>query len=509
MTELHLLPVIPEMILAVLAMVMLLAGVSMKHVPIRGFSYICALLLLAVLIQFWAPSFSNSAPQEAMQQAIDAEGKIFGLSENPLFAFGDMFVVDSFARFFKILVLIAASASLVLSAGYLERNNMARFEFPVLTMLSVLGMMLMISANDLMALYVGLELQSLPLYVLAAFQRNDVRASEAGVKYFILGALSSGMLLYGASMVYGFVGSTNFNDIYTTLHTFEMSGNIGLIVGLVFMLAGLAFKISAVPFHMWTPDVYQGAPTAVTAFFAIVPKIAALALLSRLLMGAFGEIASVWQQVMIMMAGASMIIGSVGALVQNNIKRLLAYSSIGHMGYAMIGLAIGSFDGIEAMLVYLGIYAAMSIGVFAIILSMHRKDAMFDQVDDLAGMAKNHPLLALLMTILMFSMAGIPPLAGFFGKLFIFKAAIGAELYTLAIIGVLSSVVAAYYYLRVIKVMYFDDAGEKFDPIRAMGHRIVLGASVLFVLGFILYPSGLVQEAGIATNSLLKTYIAE
>ncbi len=364
-------------------------------------------------------------------------------------------------------------------------------------------MMMMVSANDLIALYLGLELQSLSLYVLAALQRDRLRASEAGLKYFVLGALSSGMLLYGASLIYGFGGTTEFGALAAQLDG-ESQTALGLVVGLVFLAAGLAFKVSAVPFHMWTPDVYEGAPTPVTAFFAVAPKIAAIALFLRVMLGPFGDLVQDWFQIIWAISAASMILGALAAIVQQNIKRLMAYSSIGHVGYALMGLAAGSEDGVAGVIIYMTIYLAMNVGTFACILSMKVKDHMVENISDLAGLSKNRPGMALALVIFMFSLAGIPPLAGFFGKLYVFRAAINAELYVLAVVGVLTSVVAAYYYLRVIKVMYFDQPADMLDPIETRGLKTVIAVAGLFVAGFIFYPSLIADNAAVAAVSLLQ-----
>jgi NADH-quinone oxidoreductase subunit N len=360
-------------------------------------------------------------------------------------------------------------------------------------------MMMMISANDLIALYVGLELQSLALYVVAAFNRDSSRSAEAGLKYFVLGALSSGMLLYGASLVYGFTGSTDFTTISAAV---QPSGeNIGLIFGLVFLMAGFAFKISAVPFHMWTPDVYEGAPTPVTAFFAAAPKLAAMALTVRVLITAFPAVTFQWQQIVTFLAIASMALGSFAAIGQTNIKRLMAYSSIGHMGYALVGLAAGSAEGVQGVIVYLAIYLAMTLGTFACILAMRRDGRMVENISDLSGLSRTSPGMAFLLAMLLFSLAGIPPLAGFFAKFYVFLAAIHANLYALAVIGVLLSVVGAYYYLRIVKIMYFDAPAERFEPMDA-SLAAVLGASGLFILLYFIYPAPLVALAGEAAKSL-------
>ncbi len=399
-------------------------------------------------------------------------------------AFGDAFINDAFGRFMKMLTLIGSVVTLFMSIGFAKSDNLDKFEYPVLILLSTLGMLVMISANDMISLYLGLELQSLALYVVAAFNRENLRSTEAGLKYFVLGALSSGMLLYGISLVYGYTGSTSFVEIAAALG--EGERQLGLVFGLVFVLAGLAFKISAVPFHMWTPDVYEGAPTPVTAFFAAAPKMAAMALVVRVTMGAFEPIAPDWRQIIVFIAIASMVLGSVAAIGQSNIKRLMAYSSIGHMGFALVGLAANSEAGARGVMIYMLIYLVMTLGTFAFILAMRRKDGNVEQISDLAGLAATNPAMATIMTILMFSLAGIPPLAGFFAKWYVFLAAIDAELYTLAVIGVLASVIGAYYYLRIIKIMWFDEpASSGFLPM-AGELRVVLGLSGAFVLFYVL-----------------------
>ncbi|MGV1014908.1 MAG: NADH-quinone oxidoreductase subunit NuoN, partial [Methyloceanibacter sp.] len=361
------------------------------------------------------------------------------------------------------------------------------------------GMLMMVSANDLIALYVGLELQSLSLYVVATFQRDSARSAEAGLKYFVLGALASGMLLYGASLIYGFTGSTEFTQIAATV---QPSGvNLGLIFGLVFLMAGFAFKISAVPFHMWTPDVYEGAPTPVTAFFAAAPKLAAMALTVRVLVAAFPAVTVEWQQIVVFLSIASMALGAFAAIGQTNIKRLMAYSSIGHMGFALVGLAAGTAEGVQGVIVYLAIYLVMTLGTFACILAMKRDGRMVEDIDQLAGLSRTSPMMALMLAVLLFSLAGIPPLAGFFAKFYVFLAAIHAGLYALAVIGVLLSVVGAYYYLRIVKIMYFDAPAERFEPMH-MPLAVVLGASGLFILLYFVYPAPLVAYAGAAAKSL-------
>ena len=359
----------------------------------------------------------------------------------------------------------------------------------------------MVSANSLLTMYMGLELQSLSLYVLAAIRRDHVKSAEAGIKYFILGALASGMLLFGSSLVYGFTGSINFDSIAFTLSE-QGAAVSGLVIGLVFVLAGLAFKVSAVPFHMWTPDVYEGAPTSVTAFFAIVPKIAAMALLMRILFGPFGAMMIEWRQVIWFLAVASMLVGAFAGITQTNIKRLMAYSSIGNMGYAMIGIIAGTHEGVGAVVVYLVLYMIMSAGVFSFILMMRRGGLAIEEISELSGLSRTSPLMAYAMAALMFSMSGIPPLAGFFGKLLVFKAAVASGFYWLAVLGVLSSVVASYYYLRIIKVMFFDEPADALDPQVAFSRRAVMFMSVMFILLFILSPQALVQMSFSAASAL-------
>src|SRR5437899_2836406 len=382
-----------------------------------------------------------------------------------------------------------------------EEHGIARFEFPVLVLLATTGMMVMISANDLITLYVGLELQNLALYVVAAFNRDSVRSSEAGLKYFVLGALSSGMLLYGASLIYGFTGTTAFDDL-TKLLTSSMPVETGVLIGLVFVVVGLAFKVSAVPFHMWTPDVYEGAPTPVSAFFAVAPKLAALALFIRFLIEPFGALIGEWRQIIIFLSIASMVLGAVAAIAQQNIKRLMAYSSIGHVGYALIGLAAGTANGIRGVLVYLAIYLFMTVGTWAAILCMRQKGQMLEGISDLSGLGRSQPGVALALAIFMFAMAGIPPTAGFFSKLYIFLAAIDAHLVGLAVIGVVTSVVGAFYYLRIVKVMYFDEPLGVFDRPIAVELKWVLAVTAVVTMFFILLPDPIVGSADAAAAAL-------
>jgi NADH-quinone oxidoreductase subunit N len=413
-------------------------------------------------------------------------------------AFGGAFVSDPFARFMKLLTLVGSVLTLFMSMGFAKAEKFDKFEFPVLILLSTLGMLLMISANDMIALYLGLELQSLALYVVAAINRDNLRSTEAGLKYFVLGALSSGMLLYGISLVYGYTGNTGFEAIAAALGQGERQ--LGLVFGLVFVLAGLAFKISAVPFHMWTPDVYEGAPTPVTAFFAAAPKMAAMALVVRVTVGAFEPIALDWQQIITFIAIASMALGAFAAIGQRNIKRLMAYSSIGHMGFALVGLAANSQEGVRGVAIYMLIYLAMTLGTFAFILAMRRKTGNVEDIGELAGLYNTNPVMATILTILMFSLAGIPPLAGFFAKWYVFLAAVNAGLYALAVIGVLASVVGAYYYLRIIKIMWFDEPVGGFLPMSGE-LRLVLGASGAFILFYVVIagPIGTVAQAAAKT----------
>jgi NADH-quinone oxidoreductase subunit N len=470
-------PALPEIAVVLGALLILMLGVSRQSGPA---DYAASGLAIVVLLV--AAKFVVSGPDRAV-------------------LFDGAFIIDGFGRFMKLLVLGGSILVVIMSIGDLARAKLLSNEYVVLLLLSVLGMMLMISAGSLISLYLGLELQSLALYVVAAIDRGQVRSSEAGLKYFVLGSLSSGMLLYGASLIYGFTGSTDFSAIAASIHGQSATANIGLTIGLVFLLVGLAFKISAVPFHMWTPDVYEGAPTPVTAFFAAAPKIAAMALLMRVLLTAFPGIAPQWQQIVVFLSIASMLLGAFAAIGQTNIKRLMAYSSIGHIGYALIGLAANSEAGTQSVLVYLAIYLFMTVGAFACILSMRNKLGPVEDIDSLAGLARTDLSMAFVLAMILFSMAGVPPLAGFFAKLYVFAAAIQAGLYALAVIGVLASVVAAYYYLRVVKIMFFDDAREAFVPVE-QGTRIVMGLCGLFVLLFVLVPAPLVDAALTAARAL-------
>lgn len=417
--------------------------------------------------------------------------------------FFGMFVDDGFSRLVKIVLVASTALVFMISDSWLVKDNNQRFEYNVLMLFSLLGMMLMVSANDLLSLYVGLELSSLPLYVLASFSRDSLKSTEAGLKYFVLGSLASGMILFGASLVYGFAGSTNFTALTRLFHA---SGHLPLAVlfGLVLVIVGLCFKVSAAPFHMWTPDVYEGAPTPVTAFFSTAPKIAAVMLFVRLLIQPFGHAVHDWQQVVVFVSALSMIVGALGALMQSNIKRLLAYSSIGHVGYALMGLAAGNASGISSILIYFILYVAMSIGAFAVVLMMQRDGEAKEAIADLAGLARTHPRMAFGLAVFMFSMAGIPPLAGFFGKLYVFLAAIHAGLYPLAIIGVLSSVVACFYYLKIVKVMYFDEPEKPFDANIPGVLSLVMWACAAFIVLFCILPTPLVSLAAAASEALFQ-----
>jgi NADH-quinone oxidoreductase subunit N len=412
--------------------------------------------------------------------------------------FDGAFIDDRFARFMKILALIGSLVTLIMSQDYMRRAQLEQFEFPVLVILSTIGMQVLISANSLIALYLGLELMSLALYVVAAFNRDDMRASEAGLKYFVLGALSSGMMLYGASLLYGFAGTVTFPGIAAAV---TAAPSTGVIFGLVFLMVGLAFKMSTVPFHMWTPDVYEGAPTPVTAFFAAAPKVAAVAVTVRVIITAFPAITTQWQQIIVFISIMSMALGSFAAIGQANIKRLMAYSSIGHMGFALVGLAAGTVEGAQGVLVYIAIYVAMTLGSFAVIITMKRNGQAVEKISDFSGLSRTNPLVAFFFAMLLFSLAGIPPLAGFFAKWYVFLAAVQAKLYVLAVIGVVTSAVAAYYYLRIVKIMYFDEAAAPFDR-AAPAVQAVLAVSTILMLIFWIYPSPVVEAATSAAQSL-------
>ncbi|MBH0239770.1 NADH-quinone oxidoreductase subunit NuoN [Methylobrevis albus] len=469
-----LMPALPEILLGVGALVLLMVGVFRDENStdvVTGMAV--ALLIVAAAVMVLLP----------------ADGVTFD----------GAFVMDGFARFLKVLVLIGSAVAIAMSVAYARAEKFERFEYPVLIVIATLGMMMMISASDLISVYLGLELQSLALYVVASINRDQLRSTEAGLKYFVLGALSSGMLLYGASLVYGFTGHTDFAGIRAVLTADGAS--IGFVFGLVFMMAGFAFKVSAVPFHMWTPDVYEGAPTPVTAFFAAAPKIAAMAVLTRTVIDAFQPALTDWQQIIAFVAIASMALGAFAAIGQTNIKRLMAYSSIGHMGYALVGLAAGTATGVQGVLIYLATYLAMTAGAFACILAMRREDGMVEEISGLSGLARNNLVMGFLLAMIMFSLAGIPPFAGFFAKYFVFVAAVEAELYWLAVIGVVTSVVGAYYYLRIVKIIFFDEPAGAFKAMPAE-LRVVLGLSSAFVIFFGLVSGPLSDAAQAAARSL-------
>ncbi len=405
------------------------------------------------------------------------------------YLFNNSVIIDYFSSFMKIVTLIASFLVLSISYNYIKIFKISKIEYPILILSSVLGMMVMISSNDLIVFYMGLELQSLALYVLASFNRDQLKSSEAGLKYFVLSALSSGLLLYGCSLIYGFAGSTNFDIIATQLNSSEYA----LTFGIVFILVGLAFKISAVPFHMWAPDVYEGSPTSVTLFFAIVPKIAALTVFIRFLYIPFLNLIDQWQMILVFISIASMLLGAIAAIGQTNLKRLIAYSSISHVGYALAGLATGSNDGIQSSVIYITIYILMNLGLFSCLLMLKRNDEYYEEIGDLSGLSKNHPLLSLSLLIILFSLAGIPPLAGFFAKFYIFKSVVEQSMYFLAIVGLLSTVVAAFYYLRIIKIMYFDKEKEKFDTDHSLWLRFSLIFSTLLILIYFIFPSQLIE----------------
>ncbi|WP_438997296.1 NADH-quinone oxidoreductase subunit NuoN [Candidatus Puniceispirillum sp.] len=473
------LPALPEMLLACVALLLVLVAAYGGDGAANA-KRVCSIALGAIVIA-----------AVMLWQGGDVEAT----------AFSGMFSADTFSAYMKLLVLMGSFAALYMSIGPLEQDDINKPEFSLLVLLAVVGMMLMISANDLMSLYMAVELQSLPLYVVAAMRTNSLRSSEAGLKYFLLGALSSGMLLYGASLVYGFAGTTSFDGISAAVATGALP--VAFVVGMVFMICGIAFKISAAPFHMWTPDVYEGSPTPVTALFAIAPKVAAMALMMRLTYGAFGPIAMEWSQVLIALSIASMVIGAFGAIMQTDIKRMMAYSSIAHMGYALAGLAAGSHAGVLGVIIYMTGYIFMGAGTFAIILMMRRDGKSATKIDDLRGLSKTHPLFAIGLLVMMFSMAGIPPLAGFFGKWYVFLAAVNAGLIPLAVIGVVMSVVGAFYYLRIIRMMYFEDSDDPLDADLPISNRLVLTVSLGVVLLFFAGLGSLLGTADIAATTLM------
>jgi len=458
--------VFPEIFLSLSIMFLLILGVFKKNSSglVQNLSLI-VLLITSVII------FNET----------------IGIQETLLF--NNSIIIDYLSSFMKIATLLSAFLVLLISSNYLKTFRIFKIEYPILILSAVLGMMIMISSNDLIVFYMGLELQSLALYVLATFNRDQLKSSEAGLKYFVLSALSSGLLLYGCSLIYGFTGSTNFNLIANNLNT----NDYALTFGIVFIIVGLAFKISAVPFHMWAPDVYEGSPTSVTLFFTMVPKIAALTVFIRFLYVPFLNLIGQWQTILIFLSIGSMIFGAIAAIGQTNLKRLVAYSSIGHIGYALAGLATGSNEGVQSSIVYITIYIIMNLGLFSCLLMMKRNNKYYEEIEDLSGLSKNHPLLSLSLLIILFSLAGIPPLAGFFAKFYIFKSVLEQSMYSLAVIGLLSTVVAAFYYLRIIKVIYFDKEKDKYDTDHSMWLKFSLTFSTLLILAYFIFPSPLIE----------------
>ncbi len=452
--------ILPELFLSLAIMFLLMLGVFIK----KSFKLISSLTIIVLIFLI---ALTVNQPNEV--------AKIFN----------DSYIIDKFSILMKTLTFLFSIFVLVSSKEYLKINNINNIEYPIIILASVLGMILMISSYDLIVFYLGLELQSLCLYILAAFRRDDQKSSESGLKYFILSAIATGLLLYGCSLIYGFTGSTNFQIISKNLNEF----NTGAVFGIVFVIVGLAFKISAVPFHMWTPDVYEGSPTSVTIFFSLIPKIAALSVFIRFMYVPFINVIEQWQMIIVLLSIASMILGAVAAIGQNNIKRLMAYSSIGHMGYALAGISTGTNTGIQSSIIYLIIYLLMNLGAFGCIFMMKKENVYHENISDLSGLSKNNPLLALSFLIILFSLAGIPPLAGFFAKFYVFMAVIESKMYLLAIIGLLTTVVSAFYYLRIIKIIYFDKPKTSFDENYDWGLKISIALSSILVLIYFVYPS--------------------
>ena len=457
--------ILPELFLSLVIMFLLMIGVFVK----KSFKLVTLLTILSLI---FAIILLLNQPHEVTK------------------IFNESYIVDKFSIFMKVLTLLFCSFVLISSKDYIKNNSLDKIEYPIIVLAACLGMILMISSYDLIVFYLGLELQSLCLYILASFKRSDLKSTEAGLKYFILSALASGLLLYGCSLIYGFTGSTNFEIIAENLGDYKKSG---AVFGIVFIIVGLAFKISAVPFHMWTPDVYEGSPTSVTIFFALVPKIAALSVFIRFMFVPFINVISQWQTIIVFLSIASMILGAVAAIGQNNIKRLMAYSSISHMGYALAGIAAGTNAGAQSSIIYLSIYLVMNLGAFGCILTMKRDNNYYENITDLSGLSKNHPLLALSFLITLFSLAGIPPLAGFFAKFYIFMAVIEQNMYMLAIIGLLTTVVSAFYYLKIIKIIYFDKPKKSFDTNYDWGLKFTLVLSTILMLIYFVNPSILID----------------
>jgi len=456
--------ILPELFLSAAILFLLMLGVFIK----KSFKLVYLLTILSLL---FAIALVLNQPNEIVK------------------IFNESYIIDPLSIFMKVLTLLFCFFVLLLSKDYIKSNNIDKIEYPIIILSSTLGMILMISSYDLIIFYLGLELQSLCLYILASFKRDDGRSTEAGLKYFVLSALASGLLLYGCSLIYGFTGSTNFEIISANLD----EANTGAVFGIVFIIVGLAFKVSAVPFHMWTPDVYEGSPTSVTSFFALVPKIAAISVFIRFMYVPFINVISQWQTIIIFLSIASMILGAVAAIGQTNIKRLMAYSSIGHMGYALAGLATGTNSGIQSTIIYLTIYLVMNLGAFGCIFMMKRENVFYENINDLSGLSKNHPMMALSFLIILFSLAGIPPMAGFFAKFYVFMAVIEVKMYALAIIGLVTTVVSAFYYLRIIKIIYFDKPKKPFEKNYDWGLKISLILSSILILIYFIYPSILVN----------------
>ncbi len=452
--------ILPELFLSVAIMSLLMLGVFIN----KSFKLVNLLTMLSLLF---------------------AAALVLNQSDTTVKIFNESYIIDELSNFAKVLILIFCFLVLIVSKEYIKKNDIDKIEYPIIILAASLGMLLMVSSYDLIVFYLGLELQSLCLYILASFKRKDERSTEAGLKYFVLSALASGLLLYGCSIIYGFTGSTNFETISTNLD----KESTGAIFGIVFVIVGLAFKVSAVPFHMWTPDVYEGAPTSITSFFALVPKIAAITVFIRFMYVPFINVVDHWQTIVVFLSIASMILGAVAAIGQNNIKRLMAYSSIGHMGYALAGLATGTNSGIQSTIIYLTIYLIMNLGAFGCIFMMKKENIFLENIRDLSGLSRNHPILALCFLIILFSLAGIPPLAGFFAKFYIFMAVIEVEMYALAIIGLITTVVSAFYYIRIVKIIYFDKPKKPFDESYDWGLKIALALSSIIILVYFIYPS--------------------
>ena len=452
--------------------------------------FLCLSIMILLIIGVFKKNSSNLIYNLSIISLLSCFALIFNfpINEN-IELFNNSYKIDYLSSFMKILTIISGIFVLLSSSKYIQVIKINKIEYPILVLSSILGMMVMISSNDLILFYMGLELQSLALYVLASFNRDNILSSESGLKYFVLSALSSGLLLYGCSLIYGFSGSTNFNLIAENIN----QSSYGLTFGIIFIITGLAFKISAVPFHMWAPDVYEGSPTSVTIFFAILPKIAALTVFIRILYVPFLNIIDQWQIIIVFLSIASMLFGAIAAIGQKNLKRLIAYSSIGHMGYALAGVSTGTNQGIQSSITYISIYLFMNLAFFSCLFMLRRDEKYFENIEDLSGLSKNHPILSFSFLIVLFSLAGIPPLAGFFAKFYIFSAVIEQSMYFLAITGLLSTVIAAFYYLRLIKIIYFDSEKEKYESNHNIGLKISLIFSSIFILFYFIYPSPLIE----------------